>query len=72
MPLPDTGRSQPRPSPGKLFLAGLASDGIVAPFVVDEPMNRAIFTQYVRQYLVPELNTGLARDPPQSVQSQRR
>jgi len=25
---------------------------------VDEPMNRAIFTQYVRQYLVPELNPG--------------
>ena len=40
------------------FLAGLASDGIVAPFVVDEPMNRAIFTQYVRQYLVPELKPG--------------
>ena len=40
------------------FLAGLASDGIVAPFVIDEPMNRTIFTQYVRQYLVPELNPG--------------
>ena len=40
------------------FLAGLTSDGIVAPFVVDEPMNRAIFTQYVRQYLVPELDPG--------------
>lgn len=40
------------------FLAGLASDGIVAPFVVDEPMNRAIFTQYVRQYLAPELRPG--------------
>ncbi|MDR6790359.1 transposase [Sphingomonas sp. BE138] len=40
------------------FLAGLTSGGIVAPFVVDEPMNRAIFTQYVRQYLVPELNPG--------------
>ena len=40
------------------FLAGLARDGIVAPFVIDEPMNRAIFTQYVRQYLVPELRPG--------------
>lgn len=40
------------------FLVGLTSDGIVAPFLVDEPMNRAIFTQYVRQYLVPELNPG--------------
>ncbi len=40
------------------FLAGLDRDGIVAPFVVDEPMNRAIFTQYVRQYLAPELKPG--------------
>ena len=40
------------------FLAGLDRDGIVAPFVVDQPMNRAIFTQYVRQYLAPELNPG--------------
>lgn len=40
------------------FLAGLDRGGIVAPFVVDEPMNRAIFTQYVRQYLAPELGPG--------------
>jgi transposase len=40
------------------FLAGLDRDGIVAPFVVDEPMNQAIFTQYVRQYLAPELKPG--------------
>jgi transposase len=40
------------------FLAGLDRDGIVAPFVVDQPMNRAIFTQYVRQYLAPELHPG--------------
>ncbi len=40
------------------FIAGLASEGIVAPFVVDQPMNRAIFTQYVRQYLVPALKSG--------------
>lgn len=40
------------------FLAGLTSNGIVAPFVVDQPMNRAIFTQYVRQYLLPELQPG--------------
>ncbi|MEH3037922.1 MAG: IS630 family transposase [Sphingomonas adhaesiva] len=40
------------------FLAGLTSNGIVAPFVVDQPMNRAIFTQYVRQYLLPELTPG--------------
>jgi hypothetical protein len=40
------------------FLAGLDRDGIVAPFVVDQPMNRAIFNQYVRQFLVPELREG--------------
>lgn len=40
------------------FLAGLDRNGIVAPFVVDQPMNRAIFTQYVRQYLAPELGAG--------------
>lgn len=40
------------------FLAGLDRNGIVAPFVVDQPMNRAIFTQYVRQYLAPELGPG--------------
>jgi hypothetical protein len=39
------------------FLAGLTSDGIVAP-VIDEPMNRTIFTEYVRQFLVPELRAG--------------
>lgn len=40
------------------FLAGLDRGGIVAPFVVDQPMNRAIFTQYVRQYLAPEIGPG--------------
>jgi transposase len=39
------------------FLSGLTSDGIVAP-VIDEPMNRTIFTEYVRQFLVPELRAG--------------
>lgn len=40
------------------FIAGLCADGIVAPFVIDQPMNREIFTQYVRQFLVPELKPG--------------
>ncbi len=40
------------------FIAGLAPDGIVAPFVVDQPMNRAIFTQYIRQFLAPTLRPG--------------
>src|SRR3546814_17968916 len=37
------------------FIAGLAPDGIIAPFVVDQPMNRAIFSQYVRQSLAHQL-----------------
>ena len=40
------------------FLTGLDRDGIVAPFLVDQPINRGIFTQYVRQYLAPELGPG--------------
>ena len=40
------------------FLAGLTSEGIIAPFVIDQPMNGAIFTQYIRQFLVPELRPG--------------
>jgi transposase len=40
------------------FVAGLCKDGWVAPFVIDQPMNRAIFTQYVEQVLAPELRAG--------------
>src|SRR6266481_1093659 len=40
------------------FVAGLTSQGLIAPLVVDAPMNRAIFTQYVRQFLAPELKPG--------------
>ena len=40
------------------FVAGLAPEGIVAPFVIDEPMNRKIFTAYVARFLVPELRPG--------------
>jgi transposase len=40
------------------FIAGLSCEGLVAPFVVDQPMNREIFTQYVRQFLAPELEPG--------------
>jgi len=40
------------------FVAGLTSSGIIAPLVIDAPMNRAIFTQYVRQFLAPELMPG--------------
>ncbi len=37
------------------FVAGLRHDGIVAPFVIDGPMNGAIFVQYLKQCLVPKL-----------------
>jgi transposase len=40
------------------FVAGLAPEGIVAPFVIGEPMNRIIFTEYVRHFLAPELGSG--------------
>jgi transposase len=40
------------------FVAGLAPEGIVAPFVIGEPMNRRIFTAYVAKFLVPELRSG--------------
>ena len=40
------------------FVAGLRQDGITAPFVIDRPMNGAIFVEYVRQCLVPTLRPG--------------
>ena len=40
------------------FVAGLTAGGMIAPLVVDQPMNRAIFTQFVRQFLAPQLAPG--------------
>ena len=40
------------------FLAGLRCGEIAAPFVIDRPMNSAIFLTYVRQCLVPALKAG--------------
>ena len=40
------------------FVAGLRHDGITAPFVVDRPMNGAIFRLWVEQCLVPTLAHG--------------
>jgi transposase len=40
------------------FLAGLAAEGFVAPFVLDGPINQEIFTAYVREILVPALKPG--------------
>jgi transposase len=40
------------------FVAGLRSDGLVAPWVIDAPMNRAIFEAYVETQLAPALRPG--------------
>ncbi|MGH7094011.1 MAG: transposase [Stellaceae bacterium] len=43
---------------GRLFVAGLRCDEITAPFVIDRPMNGAIFVTYVQRCLVPTLKSG--------------
>jgi transposase len=40
------------------FTAGLRSDGLVAPFVLDGPMDGDAFRAYVEQLLSPELRPG--------------
>ncbi len=40
------------------FVAGLRNSGIVAPFVLDGPINRNAFEAYVEKVLVPELRPG--------------
>ena len=40
------------------FVAGLKCDGLIAPWVVDAPMNRAIFETYVETQLAPALKPG--------------
>lgn len=40
------------------LLAGLTLDGLMAPLVIDQPMNREIFTRYIRQFLAPERSLG--------------
>jgi len=40
------------------FIAGLRCDGLIAPWVVDKPMNRAIFEAYVETQLAPTLRPG--------------
>jgi transposase len=40
------------------FIAALRSTGLTAPFVVDAPMNRAIFETYVETQLAPTLRKG--------------
>jgi len=40
------------------FVAGLHHDGLTAPFVIDRPMNGAIFLAYIEQCLAPTLSPG--------------
>jgi transposase len=40
------------------FTAGLRHDGLIAPMVLDGPMDGAAFLAYVEQVLVPELRPG--------------
>lgn len=40
------------------FVAGLRLDGVVAPVLVDQPMNGVIFRAWVEQFLVPSLRPG--------------
>jgi transposase len=40
------------------FVAGLRMSGIVAPFVLDGPINRQAFEVYVEKALIPELAPG--------------
>ena len=40
------------------FVAGLRLNGMVAPFVLDGPINRNAFETYVEKVLLPELRPG--------------
>jgi hypothetical protein len=40
------------------FIAGLRHDGIVAPCVLERPINGESFTAWVEQFLIPELEPG--------------
>ena len=41
------------------FLAGLRHDGIIAPLVLDGPINGRAFLAWVEQFLAPTLQPGL-------------
>lgn len=41
------------------FTAGLSLNGMIAPMVLDGPMNGDAFLAYIHQVLVPELETGM-------------
>jgi transposase len=43
------------------FVAGLRCDGIIAPCVIDGPMNGEAFLAYVEQVLAPTLEPARLR-----------
>ena len=40
------------------FIAGLRCDGLIAPWVIDQPMDREIFDTYIETQLAPTLQPG--------------
>lgn len=40
------------------FIAGLRCDGLIAPWVLNGPINRIAFDTYIETQLVPELKAG--------------
>ena len=40
------------------FVAGLKCEGLVAPWVIDGPMNRVVFESYIETQLAPVLKAG--------------
>lgn len=40
------------------FIAGLTVDGLIAPMLLDSPMDGEVFLAYVEQILCPELKPG--------------
>ncbi len=40
------------------FIAALRSDGLTAPWIINQPMNRRIFETYVETQLAPTLQPG--------------
>lgn len=47
------------------FIAGLRHDGIIAPFVIDGPIDGTSFLDYVVKVLVPPRRQGVACAPPE-------
>ena len=54
------------------FIAGLRCDALIAPFVIDAPMDRRIFETYVETQLAPDPQARLHRRLRQSAGPQKR